>query len=149
MLDVDAFRRIVETAAFHQFIGLKLDHVDVAAGSVTLRLPYDPKLSIFPDAGVYHGGVIAALVDVAGAVACGLKTGRPTPTANFRVDFLKSPGNTDLIAAGRLMRAGKTLSVADVEIRDGEGEIYAVGRGTFSAAAAFKAIDAGAASAKA
>jgi uncharacterized protein (TIGR00369 family) len=147
MLDVDAFRHIVETAAFHQFIGLKLDRVDVAAGVVVLRLPYDPKLSIFPNAGVYHGGVIAALIDVAGAVACGLKTGRPTPTANFRVDFLKSPAKVDLIATGRLVRAGKTMSIADIEISDDQGEVYAVGRGTFSTAASFKAINAGAGSA--
>lgn len=112
-----------------------------------LRLPYSPALSIFPDAGVYHGGVIAALIDVAGAVACGLKTGRPTPTANFRVDFLKSPAKIDLIATGRLVRAGKALSVADVEISDDKGEVYAVGRGTFSTTASFKAISAGAASA--
>ncbi|AUC99653.1 PaaI family thioesterase [Bradyrhizobium sp. SK17] len=147
MLDVDAFRRIVETAAFHQFIGLKLDRADDVAGLVVLRLPYSPALSIFPDAGVYHGGVIAALIDVAGAVACGLKTGRPTPTANFRVDFLKSPAKIDLIATGRLVRAGKALSVADVEISDDKGEVYAVGRGTFSTTASFKAISAGAASA--
>ncbi len=68
---------------------------------------YDPKLSIFPDAGVYHGGVIASLIDVAGAVACGLPLGRPTPTANFRVDFLKSPAKIDLIATGRLVRSGR------------------------------------------
>ena len=141
MLDVDAFRRIVETAAFHQFIGLKLDRADDVAGLVVLRLPYSPALS------VYHGGVIAALIDVAGAVACGLKTGRPTPTANFRVDFLKSPAKIDLIATGRLVRAGKALSVADVEISDDKGEVYAVGRGTFSTTASFKAISAGAASA--
>ncbi|WJR80957.1 PaaI family thioesterase [Bradyrhizobium sp. NP1] len=147
MLDVDAFRRIVETAAFHQLIGLKLDRADVAAGVVVLRQPYDPKLSIFPDVGAYHGGVIAALIDVAGAVACGLKTGRPTPTANFRVDFLKSPAKIDLIATGRLVRAGKTMSIADVEISDDAGEIYAIGRGTFSTAASFKAINAGAESA--
>lgn len=147
MLDIDAFRRIVETAAFHQFIGLRLDRADEAAGVVVLRLPYDPRLSIFPDAGVYHGGVIAALIDVAGAVACGLKTGRPTPTANFRVDFLKSPAKIDLIATGRLVRAGKTLSVADIEISDDQGEVYAIGRGTFSTAASFKAINAGAESA--
>ncbi len=147
MLDVDAFRRIVETAAFHQFIGLKLDRADDVAGLVVLRLPYNPALSIFPDAGVYHGGVIAALIDVAGAVACGLKTGRPTPTANVRVDFLKSPAKIDLIATGRLVRAGKALSVADVEISDDKGEVYAVGRGTFSTTASFKAISAGAASA--
>lgn len=146
-LDVAAFKRFVESAAFHQLIGLTLEKADADAGTVVLRQPYDPKLSIFPEAGVYHGGVIAALIDVAGAVACGLPVGRPTPTANFRVDFLKSPAKVDLIATGRLVRSGRTVAVADVEISDDTGQVYAVGRGTFSTAAAFKAIEQGAASA--
>lgn len=148
MLDVEAFRRIVEKAAFHQLIGLKLEKADAVAGIAVLRQPYRPELSIFPEAGVYHGGVIGALVDVAGAVACGLPLGRPTPTVNFRVDFLKSPAKVDLIATGRLVRSGRTVSVADVEITDDKGQVYAIGRGTFSTAAAFKAIDEGAESAK-
>lgn len=147
MLDLDAFKRIVETAAFHQLIGLKLEQADAATGIAVLRLPYDSKLSIFPEPGTYHGGVIAALIDVAGAVACGLQTGRPTPTVNFRVDFLKSPAKIDLIATGRLVRAGKSVAVADVEIGDDAGEVYAIGRGTFSTSASFRAIKAGAESA--
>jgi uncharacterized protein (TIGR00369 family) len=144
MLDVDAFRQLVEKSAFHQLISLKLEKADPKAGIVVLRQPYSPKLSIFPEAGVYHGGVIAALVDVAGSVACGLLVGRPAPTANFRVDFLKSPARIDLIATGRLVRAGSNLAVADVEIGDDQGNIYAVGRGAFSVKAAFKAIESGA-----
>src|SRR5688572_12124921 len=148
MLDAEAFRRIVESAAFHQLIGLRLEKADAEAGVAVLRQPYRPELSIFPDLGIYHGGVIGALIDVAGAVACGLKLGRPAPTANFRVDFLKSPAKTDLIATGRLVRSGKMLAIADVEITDDGGELYAIGRGTFSTAAAFKAIEAGAETAR-
>lgn len=144
MLDAAAFKRIVETAAFHRMIGLRLEKADAEAGIAVLRQPYSPNLSIFPDTGVYHGGVIAALIDVAGAVACGLSLGRPTLTANFRVDFLRSPAKVDLIATGRLVRSGRTIAVADVEISDDEGQVYAIGRGTFSTSAAFKAIEAGA-----
>jgi uncharacterized protein (TIGR00369 family) len=148
MLDPEAFRRIVESAAFHQLLGVRLEKADPEAGIAVLRQPYRPELSIFPDSGVYHGGVIGALIDVAGAVACGLPLGRPTPTANFRVDFLKSPAKVDLIATGRLIRGGKTVAVADVEITDDNGEVYAIGRGTFSTAATFKAIEGGAESAR-
>jgi uncharacterized protein (TIGR00369 family) len=148
MLDADAFRRIVESAAFHQLLGVRLEKADVEAGIAVLRQPYRPELSIFPEAGVYHGGVIGALIDVAGAVACGLPLGRPTPTANFRVDFLKSPAKVDLIATGRLIRSGRTVAVADVEITDDSGEVYAIGRGTFSTSAAFKAIEDGAETAR-
>lgn len=148
MLDIEAFRRIVQKAAFHHLTGLVLETADAEKGIAVLRQPYKPELSLFPETGYYHGGVIASLVDVAGAVACGLTLGRPTPTANFRVDFLKSPAKVDLIATGRLVRTGRTLAVADVEISDDSGEIYAIGRGTFSVSATFRAIEGGAESAK-
>jgi len=144
MFDIEAFRRIVESAAFHRQLGVRLDRADPAAGVVVLRQPYDPKLSIFPEPGTYHGGVLAALVDIAGSVACGLQVGRPTPTVNFRVDYLKSAVKVDLVATGRVVRAGKSIAVADVEVSDDAGEVYAVGRGTFSMSAALRAVEAGA-----
>ncbi len=144
MLDISAFRRIVEASSYHRLIGLTLAEADADKGVAVLKLPYRPDLAIFAEAGGWHGGVMAALIDVAGAVACGLSLGRPTPTVNFRVDFLKSPVRVDLIATGQVVRSGKSIAVADVEISDESGEIYAVGRGTFSVAAASSAISRGA-----
>jgi len=58
----------------------------------------------------------------------------------MRVDFLDAPMKVDLVAEGTLRRFGKSIAVADVEIRDDAGKVYTIGRGTFSTAAAFKAI---------
>ncbi len=148
MLDVDAFRRIVETAAFHQFIGLKLDRADDVAGLVVRRLPYNPALSIFPDAGVRRRWRHrrADRCRRCGRLRPEDRTSDPDSELPRRLPW-KSPAKIDLIATGRLVRAGKALSVADVEISDDKGEVYAVGRGTFSTTASFKAISAGAASA--
>lgn len=148
MLDIDAFKRIVETVAFHQLVGITLEKANVSTGIAVLRLPYNPKLSLFPEIGAYHGGAIASLIDTAGSVICGLQAGRPAPTINFRVDFLKSPVKIDLLATGRLIRAGKSVSVADAEISDDHGAIYAIGRGTFSTAASVRAIQTAAEAAK-
>ncbi len=144
MFDIATFRRIVDSSSYHQLIGLTLAEADAREGVAVLKLPYRPDLTIFAQAGGWHGGVMAALIDVAGAVACGLSLGRPTPTVNFRVDFLKSPVRVDLVATGRVVRSGKSIAVADVEIADEAGEVYAVGRGTFSVAAASSAISRGA-----
>lgn len=70
-----------------------------------------------------------------------------TPTSNFRIDFLKTPVKVDLVATGKVVRSGRTVAVADVEISDEAGQVYAIGRGTFSTAAAFQAIAQGAESA--
>jgi acyl-coenzyme A thioesterase PaaI-like protein len=40
--------------------------------------------------------------------------------------------DTDLVAIGRTLRAGKTIGAVDVEVKDNAGRIVAVGRGTYS-----------------
>ncbi|MGH8699678.1 MAG: PaaI family thioesterase [Burkholderiales bacterium] len=146
--DLERFRGIVASAEFHKFLALELVEGDADKGYVLLKLAYHPKYSIFPEPGTYHGGILASLIDVAGALACGLKAGRPAPTVNLRIDFLQPPAKVDLYASGDLRRFGRNLAVADVEIRDAEGNVYCIGRGTFSTAGAFKAIADGAPSAK-
>ncbi|OGA60618.1 MAG: phenylacetic acid degradation protein [Betaproteobacteria bacterium RIFCSPLOWO2_12_FULL_65_14] len=148
MFDLERFRSIVAGAEFHKFLALELLEGDAHSGRVLLKLAYDPKYSIFPEPGTYHGGILASLVDVAGALACGMKVGRPTPTANLRIDFLDAPAKIDLYASGQLRRFGRNLAVADVEIRDAAGTVYCIGRGSFSTAGAFKAIAQGAPSAR-
>lgn len=144
MSDIAAFRRIVESSSYHRLLGLTLAEADADKGIAVVKLAYRSDLAIFAEAGGWHGGVMAALIDVAGAAACGLSLGRPTPTVNFRVDYLKSPVRVDLIATGRVVQSGRSIAVADVEIADETGAIYAVGRGTFSVASASSAIARGA-----
>lgn len=146
--DFAQFKRIAASAEYHKFLALDLVEGDAELGRCVIKLAYDQKYSIFAEPGTYHGGVIAALVDVTGAIACGLKVGRPTPTCNMRIDFLDSPAKVDLIAEGIVRRFGKSIAVADVEIRDAAGKVYSIGRGTFSTAAAFRAIEQGGGSAQ-
>ncbi|MEM9011090.1 MAG: PaaI family thioesterase [Pseudomonadota bacterium] len=121
--------------AFHQLV--KVEAVAVSPdGRLTLRLPFDPAYTLFPEHGNYHGGVIATLIDVAGTMACSVLAGRPTPTANLRVDYLKSPRGCDLFADALVQRMGGQLAVADVTVRDEAGTVYAIGRGSFSVPAA-------------
>lgn len=132
-MTADDLKALIAQAEFHRF--LKMEVVDVRAeGAVTLKLPYDDAYSIFKSIGSYHGGIIASLVDVAGAMACSVVKGYPTPTANLRVDYLKSPARCDLFAEGEARRVGRGLGVADVTIRDEAGAVYALGRGTFNTA---------------
>lgn len=123
---------LVARAEFHKFLKLVPVSCDEAAGAVTFELPYDVAYSIFPSVGNYHGGVIASLIDVAGAMACSLVRGHPTPTINLRVDFMQTPRRIDLIATGKVCRIGRSVGVADVEIAGRDGTVYALGRGTFS-----------------
>ena len=130
-MTIDDMKALIAKAEFHKF--LKMDVVAMTdEGTLTLKLPFDDAYTIFKKTGSYHGGIIASLVDVAGAMACSVVKGHPTPTANLRVDYLKSPVGCDLYADAAARRIGRGLGVADVTIRDANGTVYALGRGTFN-----------------
>ncbi len=129
-MTLEQLAALLAQAEFHKVLKVEPLSAD-PTGKVTLFLRFDSAYTIFKAKGNYHGGVIASLVDVAGAMACSVVQGHPTPTANLRVDYLKTPANCDLFADGEARRVGKTIGVADVTIRDSEGAVYALGRGTF------------------
>jgi uncharacterized protein (TIGR00369 family) len=61
-----------------------------------------------------------------------MSIGRPLPTINFRVDYLRPAVNTALTATARVRRAGRSVGVVDVDVADGEGRLIAVGRASYA-----------------
>jgi uncharacterized protein (TIGR00369 family) len=65
-----------------------------------------------------HGGVVAALIDhVAGTVA-GLLAKNRSLTADLNIRFLTAAKGEILRAEGRILRAGRRLTVVEVKITD-------------------------------
>jgi uncharacterized protein (TIGR00369 family) len=60
------------------------------------------------------------------------ETGVGVPTIDLRVDYLRPARRGDLVGVGRTVRVGKTVSVADVEIRDSTGTLVAIGRAVYA-----------------
>jgi uncharacterized protein (TIGR00369 family) len=54
------------------------------------------------------------------------------PTIDLRIDWLRPARRGDLVATGRVVKIGRTISVADVEVRNEQGELVAVGRGAYA-----------------
>ncbi len=84
--------------------------------------------------GAVHGGAISALIDsVAGsAVAAGtLPDDRIMGTVDMQVHFLERGQGDALIGEGRVVRAGKALAVAHVDVHDDAGALVAMGTATF------------------
>ncbi len=50
----------------------------------------------------------------------------------MRVDYLRPARRGDLLAVARTVRVGRTVSVADVEVRDEQGTVVAVGRAVYA-----------------
>lgn len=80
---------------------------------------------------VVHGGVMAALIDTAGAHA-GIFCSEPgrirqAMTVSLNVNLVGNIGEGVLIAKARVRKAGKTIFVSSCDVEDEEGNLLATG----------------------
>lgn len=123
----------LDQSPFQRFLGIQL--VRAEPGLVEIRLPFREELLRADGSDWYHGGVVAALLDIAGDYALATQTGVGLPTIDLRVDWLRPARRGDLVARGRTVRVGRTVCCADAEVLDASGTLVAVGRGTYAAPA--------------
>ncbi len=121
----------LDRSPYHRFLGLTL--VRAGDGEVEFRLPFREEFLRADGSDWLHGGVVSALVDIAGDYAVATRYGAGVPTIDLRVDYLKPARAGDLVAVGRAVRTGRSVGVADIEVRDARGELVAVGRGVYAA----------------
>jgi uncharacterized protein (TIGR00369 family) len=115
---------------FMRFLGLEI--IAAGKGKVEIRLPYREEFLRTDGSDWLHGGVVSALADIAGDYAVITETAPGVPTIDMRVDYLRPARRGDLTALARTVRVGRTVSVADVEIRDSSGTLVAVGRACYA-----------------
>jgi uncharacterized protein (TIGR00369 family) len=96
--------------------------------------PMRPELERIAGSGQWHGGPIAAVIDTVGDYALVMTIGRPLPTINFRVDYLRPAVNTALTVTARVRRQGRSVGVVDVDVMDAKGALVAIGRATYATA---------------
>ncbi|MBI2841663.1 MAG: PaaI family thioesterase [Acidobacteria bacterium] len=123
---VDRLRmqKAMERAAFNRLLGLEL--MSAGHGAAVLALDYRPELS--QAYGYLHGGALASLADVAVAVALipMLHKGEHMATIELSIQYLLPvTAGMRVEAAARVLRRGKAVAVAEVDIRTAGGEICA------------------------
>ena len=131
-------RQIFEAGVpFNNLIGLKVESLDPEAPK--LRFDMRPDLIGNPQRKILHGGVIAAVLDVAAGFAIHLavlKQRVETPqaahfpsigTIDLRVDYLRPGRGNHFIATGRVVRLGNRVAVAHMELVNDSGELIATG----------------------
>lgn len=111
---------------------LGLELVAAEKGRVEIRLPFREDFLRGDGADWLHGGVVGALIDIVGDYAIITEVGTGVPTIDLRIDYLRPARRGDLLAVGRTVRVGRTVSVADIEVRDAAGTLVAVGRGCYA-----------------
>jgi uncharacterized protein (TIGR00369 family) len=113
--------------AFNKHAGIYVRRWD--ADGVELGLPFKPELSAHE--GVFHGGVIAALIDTTGSAAVlaghDFSKGSRLSTVSMSVNYLGVEPFEEVVAHGRTTKRGGRLHYADVAVRSGSGTLLAQG----------------------
>lgn len=118
-----------ERAPIARYFGMKLSFT--AAGNAVIDLPYNPNLD--HALGGVHGGVYATLLDSAGwfTVAAAHDISCWIATSELSIHLLAPAERTALRAVGRLLKQGKRLDIAEMDLYDGQGRLIGHGVGTF------------------
>jgi len=122
-------QELITHAPYHQWLGLKV--ISVSDGGIELKATWRAEWVVSPERGYTHGGVLAALVDLAADWAMVARTGRGVPTIDLRVDYHSPALPGDLTARGQIIRFGKRFSTAEACVFDQQGKLLASGRGTY------------------
>ena len=114
----EVFKQLAEEwIPFNKYVGIQALSID--EGNIVFEVPFREELIGDPLKRAIHGGVISMLADTAGgfAVWTALKDERArVSTIDLRIDYLL-PGKQEPIRAhATLVRAGKTVGVADVRL---------------------------------
>lgn len=115
-LPLERIRASFDRQGLMRTLGAVLEAVE--PGTVTISCAFTDALT--QHHGLFHGGVVASLVDV----ACGyaalsmLPEDRDVLTVEFKVQFLKPARSEGLVAVGQVVQAGRTLVVCEGTVFD-------------------------------
>ena len=105
--------------AFMTTLGATLARVE--EGAVEIRVPVRPSLT--QQHGFVHAGVVASIADSACGYAAfstmAVDTG--VLTVEYKINLLAPAGGDELVARGRVVKAGRTLNVCQAEVVSFEG----------------------------
>jgi uncharacterized protein (TIGR00369 family) len=115
--------------SFHDTLGIK---VDVSDGVATVTLDAEDR-HLNPH-GFVHGGVLAALADIAMAAALNETTGPDAApvTVSLVMTYLEPAPAGPTTATGTITRQGKRITIAGAEITSPDGTSVASAVGTFT-----------------
>ena len=133
-LDHHALQQRLAHSAFIDFLNLTVIAADPEKQEVVMRAAMRPEFERGRGTGQWHGGPIAAIIDTVGDYALVMLLGRPLPTVNFRVDYLRPAINTALAITARVRRSGRLVGIVDIDVANEEGQIVAIGRATYATA---------------
>ena len=105
---------------FNTLLGIKLTRTHRDGVTIECALRHE----LTNSAGVAHGGVAAAIADVAVGMALNRHFGgkRPITTVEMKINYFLPATDGHIFARSRLLRIGSTLCVGSVDLTNTEGK---------------------------
>jgi uncharacterized protein (TIGR00369 family) len=99
--------------------------VEVKRDACTMEMDAGPQFA--NPMGTLHGGILCDLADAAMgmALASGLGEGETFTTLELKINFLKPVWTSRLTAAAVVVKRGKTVSMGECDVTDGEKSLVA------------------------
>jgi uncharacterized protein (TIGR00369 family) len=130
-LDKAAIQAVFTRSPFISSLNLEVVSLDYDAMAITVRMPQSPTMERRPGTKQFHGGPLAAFIDIVGDFAIGMMVGGGVPTMNLRIDYLKPAVGDAVIGTAVVRRRGRSAAVVDIDVTNEDGGLVAVGRGTY------------------
>jgi uncharacterized protein (TIGR00369 family) len=128
-ITIERAQEMIDRGAYHRWLGIKV--MALHDDGIELTAKWREEWVVNPERRYTHGGVLAALIDLAADWAMVKKTGHGVPTIDMRVDYHSPAFPGDLTLRGKIVRMGGQFSVAEAQIFDVQGKLLASGRGTY------------------
>lgn len=120
-----AIREIFPSTPFMSGLGIVFDRYE--PDDVVVRLPFREDLT--NDGEVYHGGVVATMLDTAGAAAAwsnhDFDKGVRAATVSLAIQYLGAARRSDLVCHGTAVRRGRELIFTEATAADADGRVVA------------------------
>jgi uncharacterized protein (TIGR00369 family) len=129
-----AIRTTLENQGFTRLVGAEV--VSVEPGVVVMALDRRPE--VLQQAGLFHGGVLAYLVDNATTAAAGTMIDRATRaviTAEYKINLVAPSTGDRLTCRAEVVKPGRLLTVVEAKVTcriDGAEKLVAVALATIA-----------------
>lgn len=112
--DASALASAVESLPFVREFGVRI--VEVRPGAVTVEMPFAERFSTPP--GLFPASVVGTVGDIAAISSCLTLApkGHATATLDYTVKMTGQARGVKLIARGKVLQAGQTLSVGSADV---------------------------------
>ncbi|KAA1250584.1 PaaI family thioesterase [Mycobacterium simiae] len=120
-----AVRDLMPTTPFMGGLGIVFERYE--PDNVTLRLPFREDLT--NDGTYFHGGVIASVIDTAGAAAAwsnhDFDRGMRAATISLSIQYTGAAKRSDLLCHAHTIRRRKELTFTEITATDNDGNVVA------------------------